>query len=272
MVTKVVVPLDGSQLAARSLVPARTLAERTGACLLLMTTHWDGEVDEPRDHLEKQAADLGFERVETKVVRDRLAGAAILAEANERGAVVCMATHGRGGLGRTVLGSVAEEVLRHSTRPLLLVGPALEPGAWQFQHWFVDTGLLVAIDGSRASEAIVPVAAEWCSVLGLQPWVVQVAPDPDPGLEAERGIETGGVRRAAESLAFAGLDPQWEVLHGDDVATSLLDFATHLPAALIAMTTHGRGGVARVALGSVAMRIVHHSRCPVLVLQPARAG
>jgi len=175
-----------------------------------------------------------------------------------------MSSHGRDGLGRAMLGSVAEEVLRGSTRPVLIVGPSLERGTWQFAHWFADGNLLAAIDGSEASEVVVPAAAEWASLLGLRAWVVQVVPT-SPGADAtnaEPPIEAAAVRHAAEAMPD---DAQWEVLVGSDVAASLLDYAARLPATLMVIGTHGRTGLARVALGSVAMRVVRQSQCPVLL-------
>lgn len=66
----------------------------------------------------------------------------------------------------------------------------------------------------------------------------------------------------------------WDVLHGDQAADPIVDYAAHLPASLIAMATHGRSGIARFALGSVAASIVHAAPCPVLVVRPdgLRAG
>lgn len=263
------VPLDGSPFAARALTPARSLAERVGASLLLLTTRWDHEVDEAREYLDEQAGELRFDRTETVIVHDRLAPEAILVEARDPHTVVCMSTHGRSGLGHAMLGSVAEAVLRGSDRPVLLVGPSLERGAWQSARWFADGNLLVALDGSKASEAIVPAAAEWARLLGLRACVAQVVPTPI-GLvpkPPEHAAGSESMRDVAEALPEVGGSPESAVLHGPDAATSLLDYASQLPATLVAMATHGHTGLARVALGSVAMRVVHRNPCPVLVIR-----
>jgi nucleotide-binding universal stress UspA family protein len=269
MIAKVVVPLDGSLLAARALGPARALAERTGASLLLLMSVWGGAVGEPGEDLAGQAAALDFERVETLVVRDRSAGRAIVTQSGEPGSVVCMSTHGRSGIGQAVLGSVAADVLQRSDRPVLLLGPSLERGAWESEHWFADGKLLVAVDGSKASEAVVPAAAAWSRTLHLPSLVLQVLL-PTVGLilnSSEHAAESGAVRSVAERLPQVDGATGWEVLHGHDVAASLLEYANRLPTTLIAMTTHGRSGLARVALGSVATRVVHKSPCPVLVVR-----
>jgi len=234
-----------------------------------MTTHWDDDVGRAEEYLGGQAAALGFELLETVIIHDRTAPEAILAEARDPDTVVCMTTHGRSGIGHAALGSVAETVLRGAHHPLLLVGRRLERGAWEFAHWAADGKLLVPVDGSKNSEAIVPAASEWARMLGLRARVAQVVPE-SVGLRVERRdrpLQAAILRRVADALPDAVGLAQWEILHGPDVADSLVDYANRLPATLIAMATHGRTGLARFALGSVAMRVVHNSPCPVLVVR-----
>ncbi len=267
VITTVVVPLDGSPLAATAIGPARALAEATGATLRFLTaeplTLWREQIPEAKEYLEQQAASTGLSAVETLVVGDKAAREAILAESQTAGAVVCMATHGRSGLGHAALGSMAEAVLHDSDRPLLLIGPSMASASPELRHG----NLVVAVDGSPASEAIIPVASDWIRILELRPWVVEVvlAPRSTVGESHEPAPESATVRRVAQSLHDRGMLAQWEALHDPDTADALLDYASHLPAVLIAMATHGRTGLARVALGSVAMQVVHRSRCPVLV-------
>ncbi len=196
------------------------------------------------------------------------AAEAILTEARDPNTVVCMSAHGRSGIGQVLLGSVAEAVLRGSERPVLVIGPSVDRGCWQFAHWFADGKLVAAIDGSTVSEAVIPAVAEWARLLGLRAWVVQVVQRADgvePTLD-EHDAESAAVRHVAERVADAGEPARWEVLAGPHIPASLLDYANRLPASLVVMGTHGRTGLARVALGSVAMHVVHHSHCPVLVI------
>jgi nucleotide-binding universal stress UspA family protein len=269
MITNVVVPVDGSPLAASAIGPACALAEATGASLGLLTAEplvlWHERLEEAKEYLEKKAADTGLPGVETLVVGDKTARQAILVESQTRETVVCMATHGRSGVGHAVLGSVAEAVLRDSGQPLLLVGPATACAspAWR------GGNLLVAVDGSPASAAIIPVAAEWAEMLELRPWVVEVIPEQQDitNDSRERAVESATVRGVARRLGDVALPAQWEVLHKPEAADALVDYATRLPAVLIAMATHGRTGLGRAALGSVAMQVVHRSACPVLVVR-----
>ncbi len=269
VIKRVVVPLDGSDLAARAIEPARMLADATGATLRLMTAEplvpWHEEIERASEYIEQQAAATGLTSVETIVVHDRAARQAIFAEGQVQDTVVCMAAHGRSGVGYATLGSVTEAVVRESTQPLLLVGPELViPGSP-----FRNADLIVPVDGSAASESIVPIAADWAQMLHLRPRVV-AALHRDHGADESSAAQV--VERVAHTLQQAGASPTSEVLGGPDAATAIVDYATTGPAALVAMATHGRTGLARVALGSVTMRVVHQSRCPVLVARSPHLG
>jgi nucleotide-binding universal stress UspA family protein len=261
MIRKVVVPLDGSPLAAHALRPARSLAEATGASLLLLTTHWEDGVGGARAHLDQEAVRLGFERLETVIVHDRSPADAILVESHDPGTLVCMATHGRGGVGQAVLGSVAEGVIRDAKHPVLLVGPSSDPG-WKLAQ---PGNLLVAVDGSQTAEAVVPVASEWVRMLDLTPCVVQVLPGGKDIVERPREVESEYVREIAGRCSGEHGSSHWQLLRALDPAAALVDHARRLPATLVAMATHGYTGLTRVAVGSVAMRVIRQSQCPVLL-------
>ncbi len=267
-IREVVVPLDGSVLGATALEPARAAALALGAPLRLITTRWDDDLGSPREYLDRAAARLGGE-VETAVIQDRGAAEAILLHADHSDTLVCMATHGRSGLGQAVLGSVTETVLSRAGHPVLLVGPQLQTRLSALE----PANLLVAVDGSALSESIVPTAAEWAANLGLEVRVVEVT-IPSVGLlvrhpeqDAHRDVE-----RVVEQLRALGVRADGEVLLGADPSEHIVDRATGWPATLVAIATHGRTGVSRVVLGSVAMKIAHGSPCPVLVARPAQLG
>jgi nucleotide-binding universal stress UspA family protein len=269
-----VVPLDGSAVAAAAVTPGRDLAEALGATLVLMTAEpmilWHEQLDEAQAYLAEQAAQTGYPAVETLVIEDQARQQAILSQGKAADSIVCMATHGRGGLGQAVLGSTAEAVLRASTRPVLLVGPGVDRGARRVR----DGTLVVAVDGSDASEAILPAAADWVHWLGLRPWAVEVLPPPSgTAIEPDPAAEGAAVHHAAQALRDRdGKSAQWEVLHGADPADALVAFAERLPASLVAMGTHGRTGLARVTLGSVTMRVARDCTCPVLVQRSPSLG
>ena len=199
------------------------------------------------------------------MILDRDAAEAILLHAQRADTLVCMATHGRSGVAQALLGSVTEAVLRRVPHPLLLVGPQLQTRLSALE----PPNLLVAIDGSETSESIVPAAAEWTAMLRLSVRVVEVA-IPSAGLllvRPERDAHAH-VERVLARLRNLGINADGEVLLGAEPAEHVVDRATGWPATLLAIATHGRTGVARVVLGSVAMKIVHSSPCPVLVARP----
>jgi nucleotide-binding universal stress UspA family protein len=133
MYQRIMVPLDGSELAQSALPHALELCRATGATLVLIY------VRDPRAG-SPEAAQRYLEFVRTQhvasgvpieiVVREGPVAAAIIRAADEeRADVIAMATHGRSGIQRAVYGSVAEQVLRGSSRPVLLVrvpGAAVE--------------------------------------------------------------------------------------------------------------------------------------------------
>ena len=173
-----------------------------------------------------------------------------------------MATHGRGGLREAVVGSVTSAVLRGSARPLLLVGP----NALTRLSAFEAPNLLIAVDGSKLSETILPVGIEWAKLLDLRPWLVQVV-EPSPQLPPDSEVdESGYLKQLAGRTRSNHLE--WDVLHGDDPAAALVEYARRLPASLLVLATHGRTGPAHLALGSVALRVACHSPCPLLVARP----
>lgn len=266
---KLVVPLDGSALAESALIPAYEIARTTGAAVLLVTTRWDSDTETPQRYLGERAEALGLDRADTLVVFDRGPAEAILLEAHAgTETAVCMATHGRSGLGQAILGSVAEEVIRGARCPVLLVGPQLTDD-WELPAAGTG-GLLVCTDGSSSSEAIVPVAVRWAAALGLRIWLVQVLAPPNEIVAIEHSdiLESAALQRLAGRLENEGVTAEWEILHGFDAADAIVDYAAELPASLIAMATHGRTGLARVALGSVAMKTAHKNPGPVLLVRP----
>ena len=266
MYRHVVVPLDGSERAKVAMGPAADLAWRCDADLVVV--HSVDVLDEPLSEatLRERADSLGLDEVEVVIDDRRPAAEAVAAVVDARGdAVVCMATHGHGATER-VVGTVAEAVLRRTAAPALLVGPRYEGG-----HRLGAGPVIACIDGSRLSEAVVPLAARWATLVDAGLWVVSVV-DPAgvaaaaraaPGGDLDEASHVHRMADAARPIVEGRVD--WEVLHGRHPAAELLEFAEHHPGALLAVATHGRSGLSRVAMGSVAMSVVHGAREPVLV-------
>lgn len=273
--TTIVVPLDGSTFAERALRPACSIAARLDDARVLLLTCSPDDLDDAQRRLDDRAA-LYSEvvDVETRVVGGGHPADTILATvATEPDAVLCMATHGRGGIASTVMGSVARKIICRSTEPLILVGPNCRTALLPAERG----RLLACSDGSALSDRIVAVAAGWCERLDLDPWVTEVVPPEEqtdstghPVRNREVEAATKRLDELAVRLRTSTAEVGTRVLHGTP-SRSIVWFAEQLPAAMIAMVTHGRGGLARIAMGSVAGEVVRHAPCPVLIARPADA-
>jgi nucleotide-binding universal stress UspA family protein len=197
--------------------------------------------------------------------------------ARERGAdLIVLSTHGRGGVGRWIYGSVADDVLRHAEMPVLVTSAAAE------RLWAEGSPLrvLVPLDGSPlAEEALarlgeLPAALRGELILARVVEVPETAYamyagaylgyDPQPELEAaERYLHE---QAAAPRAAGWGLSTYAEIGHPASLLASL---ARERGVDLVVMATHGRGGLARLALGSVATELLHRSVAPLLLVRPA---
>ena len=283
-----VVPLDGSPLAEQALPYAAALARTLGSRVVLLyvrrTVALPDEGAPDLDAIACRMRTSGVD-VETHVCqtpRAEHSGRAILDAAVDLGAgLIVMATHGRGGLGRMIYGSVADQVLRHATLPVLLIPPHCE------RHWTVDRPLriLVPLGGAELDEAIFALLQELVRTTGAELVLLRVAetfaftlhgdecmrcrlarargdePDVEP-VRAWRYVEHVEAR-----LRAAGVAAEAQVEFGSASAT-IARVAREREVDLIAMATHGRGGLARLVLGSVATSTLRQAPVPMLVGRP----
>jgi nucleotide-binding universal stress UspA family protein len=258
-----VVPLDGSEHSERALPVAQAIADRIGGGLVLVSAQFRGPLD-PREYLEEQAARVSVCPVElhpTKHENSLVAISNVLNEAEDR--VVCMSTHGRGSWRWAALGSVAEEVIKRTDRPVVLVG----------RHCRADflargSDLLVCADHADAAAAMAPTVRSWSAMLKLRTRVAVVVHPLDvpsakhPELVLEPITQALGVS-----------DPEAGILLRENyIAGGLVDCADDLPAALMAINTHARRGAQRLLLGSETMAVVHLAPCPVLVTHESESA
>lgn len=266
--TEVLVPLDGSPAAERALAPALELVRRTGVPLRVISRTLPGEEESLAGYLAGVADRFAaVTDVETELVEHEAIPEAIR-EATVPGSLVCMSSHGRGGVPRALLGSVTEALLRTITEPALVVGPHVPAGV-------ALAGRIVAcIDGSDESHRTIAPAQEWSAALGLPLWLMEVG-DPtvmpaDWATESD-AHESGHLAALADRV---GTVAAWDVLHSRDPAGALVEMAASpaTPTALLVMATHGRTGWERLRLGSVTTATVHGATVPVLVVPAAPTG
>lgn len=286
---KILVPLDGSEVSEKALEPAAGLARRHGGELLLLRalapevpTSQGGalaslallwkqqEQAGAREYLDRLTLRVQAPHVRALSPIGPVACAIAETARREHCDLLVMTSHGRDGMSRWLLGSVAETTLRHSNCPVLLLRPHSETAAdGLFRN------VLVPIDGSPASEAvlqrIVPFLAPEGKVTVLQASGLSEKDQyfvPDPALLQEALRE---MRARLEPLSVPGFEVHHQAVHGLPVQ-SILERAAELECDLVAMSTHGRGGWKHLLLGSVMERVARRCPCPVLAFPPAQGS
>lgn len=293
MYTKLLIPLDGSRLAEGVLPYARLLAHGLNVPVELL------RVDHPAqlaphspsigdlEYLQRVAESFaGIADVNCRVELGNPAAIIVDLAAAQSGTLIAMATHGYSGVQRWLLGSVAEKVLHAATNPLLLVRPATGESSGEAS---LNT-VLVPLDGSGLAEKVLPTVAEMATRLKLEVVLVRVvirvyfgAPDavlpmfganiPNQNeLWAQASSEaTEYLAGKVEQLRAEGLPHVSSVLidgSAEGAAAEIVDLARKTKDNLVAMTTHGRSGIERWVMGSVAERVARHCSAPVLVIRP----
>jgi len=287
----ILVPLDGSELAEGAVPYAVALAKSLGERVVLFTA-WEGTESELGANFPAMAMDIerqatahftqyldgirsrisGVE-VET-AIRSGEAGDEILKFAGECGArMLAIATHGRSGITRWLYGSTAHHLLRHADLPIMAVGPH----ALESKRDVTIKHLMVPLDGSASSEKAMPVAQSVAkansariSLVRVVQWAVQAYPYamPDAYLpQVDQELEAGAkkyLQRQEATVKDASVDAY--VVRGA-VADGLLEFIDKEAVDFVVMTTHARTGLARMALGSIADRMLQ-SPVPVLLVRP----
>jgi nucleotide-binding universal stress UspA family protein len=195
--------------------------------------------------------------------------------------LVVMATHGRGGLSRLWLGSTADYLVRHLDVPVLVVRPA----AGRRTEAPLSAGqILVPLDGSPLAEEALAPAVELARVWDAEVRLLRVV---GPIVTADTGYPVSAVydedlTAMARASAQAYLDRVILCLHGQGIratgtavigastAEMILDLAHGSPVKMLAIATHGRSGLGRLMLGSVADKLVRGAEVPVLVRPAVR--
>ncbi|MCA8924929.1 MAG: universal stress protein [Planctomycetes bacterium] len=278
MYTKILLPLDTSDLARKILLPLGSLlgAEPIEWVTLL-------GVVEPGASQETQDAEFS----ELQVVQEELQRQGVRARVRVKTGkpaegildaieelkpdLVAMATHGRSGISRWIRGSVAERVLRHCPVPLLMCNQASLDGASPASSF---RSIVIPLDGSELAAEVIPHATQIAKLYGstlhlirVQPFLYSTVADlgPMPAAWEPENI-TKALEPIADKLRKDGFVVRVHAGLGDE-ALEIIKLAEREHADMIAITTHGRSGVSRWAFGSVAERIVRHAPCPLLVLR-----
>ncbi len=233
------------------------------------------------EYVNSVAERLRMEKIAAKaVVQDAPPDEAIAAEAGiGDGTLIVMSTHGRSGVARLVVGSVMDKVLRSTSSPLFVVRPREgEPPS----QGAAIRNIVLPLDGSPVAEQVLPYAAALATALRatVRPaWVIPPFPayyggymgDASGALhdlveETEKAAREY-LGRIRARLMREGVAKVYESVLFGNPAESIIDMARTMPYSLVAMTTHGRSGVGRFVMGSVADQVVRHSGAPVLLVR-----
>ncbi len=265
MFQHLIVPIDGSA-ASWSAVPVagRMAAAVDGKLEVVTVVDRLADVRPAQNDLEQGLENIGqlpVEPIAQVLANDSVSRALATHLESTSGATVVMSSHGHG-RSAAVLGSTADELLRLTYGPIVVVGPQVGDAAGTLDGTYV-----VPVDGSDAGERILPIAEAWAIEFGAVPWIVEVI-SPSVRVSADVFESAYPSRLAHRMHADTGHEIEFEVLHGDRPSKAIVDFAERMEASFIFACTHGRTGLERLRLGSVSAELVRHSPCPVVLHRP----
>lgn len=303
MLQSLLVPLDGSEFSERTLPLARGLAHATGATLHLAHVH----VPHPPDHflsntqfhfegLDLEEYDRHHREQERAYleeilqhVRDEETSADVallegqvaeeIADYAQRvqADLILITTHGHTGVTRLWLGSVADALIRITHLPLLVIHPS--PGKHVPDEVLTFRHILVALDGSPLSEGILGPASDVARATGARLTLLHVVSSAAVLGARVLPLLPGDIRTAkaraeeyldgvAEALREEGLQVDIEVRDHESPATAIAMAGRELDADLVALATHGYGGLKRALLGSIADKVLRTTDRPLLLERP----
>jgi nucleotide-binding universal stress UspA family protein len=238
----------------------------------------EAEANEYLSRLVEQLNDVGLSA--RHAIRCGPAAESIVDCARETDACqIVMSTHGYSGIKRWTHGSVAERVLQTARVPVLLVRAQEEAAARGWQEPMLCRRILVPLDGSDVAEQVLPTATTVAQKLDSELILFQVSIVQVYGwMTGEWFMPVQGVLATAEQDAHAylsevssrlkkqGLRATTATTMGS-VAESIVDYAEANHVDLVAMCTHGRTGLVRWTLGSVADRVLRAGGVPILLVR-----
>jgi len=301
MPNPILVPLDGSELAEKALPLAIELAVRWREPLHLVAVHQSMSIFIAPEAGPASLVGLDQDvRKSLKAYLERTAervaaanGVTVLPvlldgevvemlshyATSQVARLVVMTTHGRGGVSRMFLGSVADRLIRHLRCPTILATPdAAFPHALAVGE---RRRVVIPLDGSRLAESVID------KVLAAYPprevvlELLSIVPIPSPIAGAisrvtwrpeaiQEGADSANdyLRSVATRLHEMGVTVETGVLVDEQVAGAVVRYAVEKKAGLIAIATRGLTGIQRAFLGSVADKVVRSAGIPVLVWNP----
>jgi nucleotide-binding universal stress UspA family protein len=305
MYRRILVPLDGTRYSEHALPHAIAIATRTGATLELVHVHHHREHDSDlaalpqyqyqhineadvlhddearvteEAYLDARAEDIELRygvRVRTRMLSGHTADALSREAAELVADLIVLSSHAREGMDRMRFGNVAHELIVHLNVPALCVRPSSEAAPLAAPE---IRRVLIPVDGSSFSEQILDIAAPLVQALGAQTTLLHVVGARalfgtgfEPAARTGFGTRERAVaylRALAERFADRMPEPALTAVQSVDPATTIAQSIAYGEYDLVAMATHGRSGLSRLFLGSVAEKVLGQTNRPVLLYRP----
>jgi nucleotide-binding universal stress UspA family protein len=288
------IPLDGSKL-SESALSVLPFLKSLGFDSLRLVSVWEENWENVASGKEDELAAAGergqayleaylTERAETAqaqgftvetVIKVGHAADEVLSQTVDGIDLACIATHGRTGLRRWRLGSVADKLSRETPCPDLVIGPNVEV---ELENYAVKR-IVVALDGSELSEEALPVAAWIADKTGASLDLIRAVSLTPMAMDPSLGLYPVDLISAVEDAAKEYLAAKAHELQAGGKRTvtasillgapgeQLIEYLDKEPPSLVVMATRGHSGLARMALGSVTDQVLH-GPSPVLVIRP----
>ena len=304
MAGNIVVPLDGSALAEKALPLAAALATRSGEKLVLLrlvaeTAEIEAELKSARAYVEEVHREITHPDLDNRLEPNRVEVQVVPGNPEDLGPIiskldatlVVMTTHGRTGLSRLIMGSVAKQTLAHLNVPVILIRPAdivdsqlpMElmyrsselPGP---EHSYAAQ-MVVTLDGTPEAETVLQPAAALARALRFTLCLVRVVTPHHPITEGvnfasvpdleQRHYEAAQYLKGLQhSLTEQDVNCTSQVLTGEP-DREIVDYAGQRGVVMLAMASHTRGKLGRLVLGSVAEKVMSATHLPVMMVHPA---
>jgi nucleotide-binding universal stress UspA family protein len=284
MYKRILVPLDGSKLSESVLPYARFVANRLQLPIDLLhvndAENGMGSYAKGTDYLTQVAAGLSNSVVDCFIEDGKAAEVIVDRASRDPGILITMATHGRSGAQRWLLGSVAQKVLQATSSPLLLIRSKKETRSSDEAR---IRSVIVPLDGSHLAESIFPHVLYLAKHLNLEVVLIRSYIVPTTGYFVGTGVLPPAIGELANKIkkeTTEYLQARMEQLQAEGIdrvtclalegggAEEIIDLAQKTSDNIVAMSTHGRSGMGRWVLGSVTDRVVCYCGDPVLVIRP----
>jgi len=295
MYEKILVPLDGSELAEVSLPYAEELSTKLGSEITLI--YLSPSEDNPYYNVRKLYLDkivstttgdceklrkkpeAGAIKIKSAMLVGSVAEEIVNYADKEDMGLIVMATHGRSGIKKWAMGSVASKIIAATRRPVMLIR-AREADTDAAKKGTIDK-LLLPLDGSTESESILPhaleIASDFKSEVVLFQTISLAYPTytadafayvtySDNQMDAMKTSALDYLEKIGSSFREKGINVKSDVRFGSG-ADEIINYADEISADLVAMTTHGRSGIGRWLFGSTTVRVMKGGNANLLLVR-----